>query len=253
MDLDWLATIRQRFDAGAWQPAIESRPVLFVLNFSARRVAVPGWTCERYRTVADYRVGLPPELAPEPDYAPWTPPAVVTQAFWRNAADRALLKTDLFECASRDAAHETLVRLLGELESPLVARKTDGAGDVSFGGRGDGFLLFARGNLVCLCRNVERAIAPVMSVAAALDEQAVGAGRYARLQAEASRPPVRHKARQAGEQTEVVLAEGAAARSPDAAMRRFIAPEGDIVLMGDKVLYRGPSAVVPHVESEESA
>ena len=75
------------------------------------------------------------------------PPRLTT--FWRRASTQAVVRVDVFECASVNAAHEYLIDALNEFESAGIGRRTDAAfGDVTFGT--DSVALFARANLVVL-------------------------------------------------------------------------------------------------------
>lgn len=253
MDEDWLAMVRQRFEADSGREQTASPSALFVWELSPGRVELPGWTCERVRQrlpSANATGSLRAEAAASAGVSPVTIPAV-SQCPWRSAAHPGvLLKADLFECASRGQAGEILLRLLGEFESPLMAPKRQAPGDIAFGGRGDGLLLFTRGNLVCLCRNAERVIASVMPMAAALDRAAVGGSAGARRRRVAAAPHPRDADEREGE-VEVVLLEAAVTRRADAEVRRFAAPSGDIVLEGGRIVYRGPAAAARRIEIEE--
>lgn len=94
------------------------------------------------------------------------------QSTWKRpgGGPDALLRLDVFECNSRLAAHEFLIQVLGEFESPLLARdgKTD-VGDVAFGIPGGRSIVFARANLVISVRNAGRELIPVTELARELD------------------------------------------------------------------------------------
>ncbi len=51
------------------------------------------------------------------------PPRLTT--FWRRAATQAVVRVDVFECASVNAAHEYLIDALNEFESAGIGRRTD--------------------------------------------------------------------------------------------------------------------------------
>jgi hypothetical protein len=253
MDAEWLATVRQRFHAAGWAARPPSSPALFVWNLSLRRLELPGWTCERVRQIPTFdqrRFALRAEAPERADELQVEMP-VISQGLWRTPAHSGvLLKADLFECASREQTVEILLRLLGEFESPIIAQKNEAPGDLAFGGRGEGLLLFTRGNLVCLCRNAERPTASVMPIAAALDRAAAGSSAGARRQLVAAAPHARDADDQRGE-VEVSLLDAAAARRADGVTRRFLAPDGEIVLKGDSIVYLGPAASARRLEIEE--
>jgi hypothetical protein len=81
-----------------------------------------------------------------------------------------LLSVDVFECASVKAAHDQLLEVLANVQSPKVERKTEktAPGDVAFG-LANTMILFARANLVVSIRNAGPRIVPVGAVARELD------------------------------------------------------------------------------------
>jgi hypothetical protein len=253
MDKEWLAIVRQRFQADGWAAQAASAPPLFAWNLSIHRIEVAGFTCDRVRQIptSNELRALGAKAAEPADELSIAMPAV-SQGLWRTPArPGVLLKADLFECASREQALELLLRLLGEFESPLMTQKSEAPGDVAFGGPGDGLLLFRRGNVVCLCRNADRAITSVMPIASALDRAASGGGSpTARRRRFAAEPPTRHEDTLEGD-VEVTLLESAMARRADEEIRRFAAPAGDILLKGDSIMFRGPAAAARQLEIEE--
>lgn len=81
-----------------------------------------------------------------------------------------LLSVDVFECASVKAAHDQLLEVLANVQSPKVERKTEktAPGDVAFG-LANTMILFARANLAVSIRNAGPRIVPVGAVARELD------------------------------------------------------------------------------------
>lgn len=81
-----------------------------------------------------------------------------------------LLSIDVFVSASVKAAHETLLEVLGNMQSGAIERKTEKTtpGDVAFG-LANSVIVFARANVVVLVRNAGPAIVPVGVVARDLD------------------------------------------------------------------------------------
>ena len=97
------------------------------------------------------------------------PPRLTT--FWRRGD--AVVRVDVFECASRDAAHEYLIDALNEFESAGIGRRTDlNVGEVAFGT--PSVVLFARGNLVVLVRKATPQPEPVTPIAQAIDAIVLG-------------------------------------------------------------------------------
>ncbi|HKE29166.1 MAG TPA: hypothetical protein VKB88_42740 [Bryobacteraceae bacterium] len=98
------------------------------------------------------------------------PPSI--HSIWRHdEAGNELLAVDAFECASVKAAHDQLIEILGDLESPLVERRTgkNQIGDVSFV-LNDTMVLFARANIVLLIRNAGRSVVKVGVTARVFDK-----------------------------------------------------------------------------------
>ena len=98
------------------------------------------------------------------------PPSI--HSIWRHdEAGNELLAVDAFECGSVKAAHDQLIEILGDIESPAVERRTgrNGIGDVSFA-LNDTMVLFARANLVVWVRNAGRNIVRVGAIARVVDK-----------------------------------------------------------------------------------
>ena len=91
-------------------------------------------------------------------------------SFWRRTGTQAVVRIDVFECASVTDAHEYLIDALNEFESAAIARRTDvTVGDVAFGT--DSVVLFARANVVVLVRKATpqtEAVAPIAQMIDAL-------------------------------------------------------------------------------------
>lgn len=182
------------------------------------------------------------------------------QSLWRrpgSATEETLLHVDAFECTSREAAHDLLVRLLGDVESPLVARNEAMAvGDVVFAGPGGAALLFARGNVAFVLRSAGRRTLPVIGLAEQLDADLVrkpkppaGAAVSAvrRLEPEASRP----EAGLVGMRLEVD-------ERPDKPLTyKFFSRSGEVIREDDRLLYRqlspGPQEVHVYAAAADQA
>jgi hypothetical protein len=94
-------------------------------------------------------------------------------SFWRRGDTQAVVRVDLFECASVTDAHEFLIEALNEFQSAGILRRTDVAiGDVVFGT--DSVSLFARANLVVLVRKATPQAAAVAPIAQAIDALVLG-------------------------------------------------------------------------------
>ncbi|MBT2132768.1 hypothetical protein KK137_00345 [Croceibacterium sp. LX-88] len=98
--------------------------------------------------------------------ASWTPP---------DKPD-ALLLLDIRECPSREAAHEVLLELLGNMQAPEVHQLQDAPGDVAFSYAAAVALTFARGNLAVSIANGGSGKAPVEPIARKIDDWIVRSG-----------------------------------------------------------------------------
>jgi hypothetical protein len=157
--------LRRRYDFEAWREHNTLDEELFIWRLFLSGDELPGWQAHRIQAI---------------DVPGW-PPSI--QSIWRRTEDRseALLRLDVFACASRAAVHEFVLLLLGEYQSPDVARlEQPGAGDVAFTA-GETAILFARANMVVQFRNAESDLVPVADVARQFDQYlavrpAVGVG-----------------------------------------------------------------------------
>jgi hypothetical protein len=146
--------LSQRYGYEQWSGINTLGENLFIWKFSLSGNEFPGWEVYRIRPVEE--VSWPPTIL-----SLWQRPTGVTEE---------LLRVDVFECASRIAAHDFVVQLLGEFQTTLVARQEQIAvGDVAFVVPEDKDILFARGNLVLLVRNADRALVPVTDSARQFD------------------------------------------------------------------------------------
>ena len=127
---------------------------LFVWRLLLEGSELPGWRTRRVQPIT----------------APRMPRS--THSIWqrREGDPDALLRIDVYECDSRDDAHQFLLRLLGEIETPLVQLRDElEVGDVAFADPQDAVILFARANLAVRVANAGRSVIPVRAVAEQLD------------------------------------------------------------------------------------
>jgi len=145
--------LARRFGFDSWP--IDDDQADRVSGFEFAEGDVPG-----YRT---YSVVSPPN-----------PPGVVAvhESVWVDAekpeSDDAVLLVDVYECESHEAANETLLNLLGEVQSTEVER-LEGIGSVAFS-PGDGAVFFVRGNLAVRVLAGGPAAEPVRERARGVDE-----------------------------------------------------------------------------------
>jgi hypothetical protein len=98
-----------------------------------------------------------------------SPPSV--HAFVRpsgEAADDIVFRVDTYELGSAAEAHEYMVRMLTEFQSPQLAVADHGIGDLAVG-HADTAIVARRANIVFTVRNAGANIAPVLDVAEAID------------------------------------------------------------------------------------
>lgn len=148
--------LRERYAFDEWRGTRTSDECVLVWRFQLSGLELPGWIAHRIQTLRP--AGMPP----------------ATLSLWQDSRETrdTLLSVAFFECASREAAHEQVLRLLGELEGVGLERR-DWPGDVAFGSA-DGVLLFARGNMALLVHCDERRPALALDAAARLDRLLVG-------------------------------------------------------------------------------
>ena len=144
--------LRQRFKLDEWRGERASDEDLHLFGFFFNGDELDGWNAERLRQVP----------------ADAWPPS--TRTMWsQGERSERLLQVDVFECDSRADAHDLLVIVLGDFQSPLVER-VSGPGDVAFAHPGDMAIAFARGNAVSLVRTAGERTVEVGEAAAKLDE-----------------------------------------------------------------------------------
>jgi len=143
--------LRRRYDFASWSGKAQMTGTL-IREANLVPTGIPGW--ERVRSRRNDTV---------------TPPR--GESFWRPAGgnqDETLVRVDVFQLTSVEAAREYLLEALGEFQADTFGRRTDlGPGEVAFGF--DTALLFARANLVVLVRNAGRQVIAVTPVAQAVD------------------------------------------------------------------------------------
>ena len=98
---------------------------------------------------------------------------VALRSLWgHGSSEEELTSVDVFECASVKAAHDELLEMLADIQSPKVERQTgkNAPGDVAFG-LANTMILFARANLAVWIRNAGPKVVPVGVFAQRLDAQ----------------------------------------------------------------------------------
>jgi hypothetical protein len=222
-------TVARRVGFDEWRGVNRLDEELFIWNYLLVPGQLAGWRLHRLQRVE----------------APGWPPTV--QSVWAGV-NGGLALVDVFECGSREDAHGLLVRLLGQLQSPRVARQEKPyAGDVAFAGPGDGLLVFARANLVLFLRVGDRDTPSVGPPAAQLDaeltsrpETVAGPGVPTILAARAVAPVRRG--------TTVPLEIAAEDPLGEAMYYKVFSSSGSVTREEGRLLYRHEAAGSPQVE-----
>lgn len=249
MDHELMQALRDRYDVESWHSRRSTERHVFVWNANAslESAGLPGFARQR---VIQVDLELPPPDAEVPPAALSRTAAEAAPArflsashtLWRSTSVAgAAVRVDLFECASLADAHDLVVWLLGEFESPYAERKTQ-PGDVAFGGRGDTLLLFARANLVYLCRNVSRVLTPVFALAAHLDEFITAWTREPLVDERLfdAHPAAAAAEAAGGDGADVELDDVSPERRAATGTRWFVADAGEVFVEGRRLIYRPP-------------
>lgn len=98
---------------------------------------------------------------------------IAFRSLWGHGdSEDELLSVEVLECASVKAAHDQLLEMLANVQSPNVERQPGktAPGDIAFG-LANTMILFARANLAVWIRNAGPSVVPVGVVARELDVQ----------------------------------------------------------------------------------
>ena len=94
------------------------------------------------------------------------------RSIWKSAKkdEKVLLRLDVFECSSLNAAHDFLLRHLGEFNLPIMEYQEEfPLGDVAFSSPEGRHIVFSRGNLVVRTLNAGSNLISVQETAHQLD------------------------------------------------------------------------------------
>lgn len=94
------------------------------------------------------------------------------RSIWKSAKkdEKVLLRLDVFECSSLNAAHDFLLRHLGEFNLPIMEYQEEfPLGDVAFSSPEGRHIIFSRGNLVVHASNAGSNLISVQETAHQLD------------------------------------------------------------------------------------
>lgn len=236
--------LKSRFNFAEWRNRTTLGENLFIWRFFFLGDEFPNWQLHQTRTLA----APPPEQRPAGlrtlDQEVVGSPRLV-QSVWRPAVSGpdALLSVDTYECASRLAAHELLIRILGEFQSPLLERRPVGeAGDIAISHPGSGITLFARANQVVVIRSTGRTPLRVTELAQKFDRELIEKPPRPVGQVE---PSIRRLAAAQGELrkgTRVLLDVEAAHPAGQPLMYKFFSQGGEVVAEEGRLMYQAEAA-----------
>jgi hypothetical protein len=198
---------------------------LFVWRLRLEGSELPGWRTRRVQPITAPRM-------PRSTHSIWQP---------RDGDPDALLRIDVYECDSRDDAHQFLLRMLGEIETPLVQLRDEfGVGDVAFADPQDAVILFARANLAVRVANAGRKVIPVGPVAEQLDGYVAAKPDEVdeREAAGLVRAPRKRRAAKTGAEISLEVPRD----DPDHVLvQKFFSPTGELRRRGGKLVYEATS------------
>jgi hypothetical protein len=145
--------LKKRFDYEAWSHDDSSQEKTVLRNVSLSEIELPDWSANRIQRMAAKNV--PPYVR-----SMWQP---------KGSGTEILVRVEVYECDSTQAAREFLLRLLGEFQSTQIERRSDVAGDVAFVYVGDTMVLFSRNNIVVWLRNAGAEVVSVTFLAKQFD------------------------------------------------------------------------------------
>lgn len=235
LDQKRLEKLRQRFAFAQWAGINKLRRNLFIWKYKMSQKDLPSWIPVRVQ-----RLSLPEEQR-------------LTTSIWKRSDNPlALLGIDVYECESREAAHDLILAILDNFQSPLVEYNPNSpAGDVAFSDATGNWILFSRANLIVIIRNAGPSIEPVSSAASSLDNAlsseppvaaapAVGA-RPAAFGAPAT-PRVSMKSKKASVGSRIRLQVETPEVLEDAAYFKIFSKSGDVYAKENSLYYRPEKA-----------
>jgi hypothetical protein len=141
----------------------------------------PGWTLTHVEQFSSSALQVPAALSgATPFVRPskvQTVPRVIVSWWQSGNNDDSFLRIESFDAASSDDANALLLRIAGEIETPLLRRSGDKVGDIVFATPDKVFVLFARGNHVHAVRHVAIQPGAAIEQAQYLDDWLTGAGQ----------------------------------------------------------------------------
>lgn len=164
--------LKERYNFDEWRDSNTLDQNLFIWHFFLRGDEFPNWQPHQIRELGPLPAGeRTRSLGGDIGEAPR-----LIQSVWRPSTGSAgvAFSLDSYECSSRSAAHELLIRILSNFQSPLVARQPKPTvGDVTFVHPGNGIILFARANHVIVIRSIGGTSVPVTDLARQFDNELI--------------------------------------------------------------------------------
>lgn len=145
--------LKRRFNYEAWSHEDQAEERAVLRNISLSDIESPDWGAIRIQRMA--AKNFPPYVR-----SMWQP---------RAAGTDVLVRVEVYECDSIQAAREFLLRLLGEFQSNQIERGEDVAGDIAFVYPGETMVLFSRSNIVVWLRNAGPEVVSVTFLAKRFD------------------------------------------------------------------------------------
>lgn len=226
-----IARLKERHGFDGWRGRNRLDQHLFIWQMPPTVIELTGWHCRRCERLDDPRGRR------------------LLHTMWAGPGARRALAVEVHECDSRLAAHEWLIRILGEFESPLITRdESVPVGDVLFAAPEQAVLVFARANLVCAIRNAGRDVAPVTEIAREIDGDLVAEPEV--VPDGDARPEIRRlegaPAPGAARRPRLDIPLAVEARDPEGRplMYKFFSRGGEVLIEDDHLRYR-PEAAGP--------
>lgn len=232
--------MQEQFGITTWYGQKKLPENLFIWKFRFGGFEFPGWDLVR-----DEPVRKKERLS-------------ATSSLWQPEKKHTgpVIHVETFECASQAAAHDHVLELLADFESPEVKYIPNGKpGDAIFSGKtGETMAVFVRGNLAVRLRNAERELTSVFPVAQQLDNLLIEKPEGTKkAKGGPGGPEIVHFAKKpaakkyAGLEAPAGIFFEITAKDPDdyPVWYKFFTPDGEVVQVGEELTYQ-PSKTGSH-------
>ena len=236
--------LKGRYNFDEWRDRNRLDENLFIWRFLFKGDEFPDWQPQQIR-----ELGPPPGgerlLSMEADIG--EAPRLI-QSIWRPSKGRAgaAFSIDSYECASRAASHELLIRILAEFQSPLIARQPEAeVGDVTFVHPGNNIILFARANHAVVIRSMGATTISVSELASQFDSDLIEKPQAQISRMEPNIRTLRSELAELQVGAQAPLEIDASLPSGQPLMYKFFSRAGEVLMKEGKLLY------VPTVPGEQ--